>query len=544
VKQSAGRRSRELAKFCEECGNALMPDSRFCEECGTKVEEFDQDSKEISFSKQESEELFENSWWKKDWDSIASNSCDFEIGLILTREKSLLGQLNASSSQLRHLIKDYIRNSSERGVKYYYLNLDRFPLYNGDGCVDSVIKVLREVVAIARPKYLFILGNEKIIDVARWENNTEDGDPIVESDLCYSTLDVESPWDGQRYDFDKTIRVGRLPTYEGEDFDSFKSYFETATANIGRLDRIVPYGLSALVWEEESNYEFKKIAPRKVDVSPIVAHSTVSTRMGFESNLLFFNLHGSNRAKYWYGQDGGNYPTAFSPEALSDMDRPYFLGVEACYGARYLGGLKPGESILFTAMENKCLAFLGSSRIAFGTSTPNGSCADFVIGSYVENIKKGESAGDSHIAGLKRLTEDWDSMDDADIKTMAEFSLYGDPSARAVKNICSCNSKGFSSNIINRGLSVPMPDVGRAIRMSLVEVDAKIEAIIDDYVKCEILPELDGAIASGQVRMKTLRIGTTGLNQKIYSFSSGSIDKIAKVYFDSEGNIKKAIVSK
>jgi hypothetical protein len=520
-----------------------MPDSRFCEECGAEVEDFADVSKGNLYN-EESHEIFDGSEWRKDWDFVASNSYEFEVGLILTRENSLLGQLSATSSQLRDVINCYIKKSSERGVKYYYLNLDRFSLYEGNGSVDSVVAALREVVEVARPKYLFILGNEEIIDVARWENNAEDGDSTVESDLCYSTLDTRSPWDGQKYDFDKTIRVGRLPTYPGEKFENFKSYFDTAAANIGRLDRIVPYGLSALVWEEESNFEFKKVAPRKVDVSPIVAHSTVSSRMGFESNLLFFNLHGSNRAKYWYGQDGGNYPTAFSPEALHNIDRPYFLGVEACYGARYLGGLKPKESILLTAMENKCIAFLGSSRIAFGTTSPSGSCADFVIGSYIENVKRGDSAGDSHIAGLKRLTEDWDSMDDADIKTMAEFSLYGDPSARTGKNFSLNHSKGFSSGIINRGLSVPMPDVSRAIRMSLVEIDAKIEAIIDDYVKREILPELDGAIAASQVQMKAFRMARSGLTQKIYAYSSGCIDRVAKVYFDSKGNVKKALVSK
>lgn len=531
--------------FCEQCGTELVPGSRFCEECGAAIDDVFDPPKETLGSTDGFKEIFIGSDWMDDWGQMASKAGNCELGIILTRENALLCQIDVSREELHGLLGEYINKASKRGVKYVYFDLDKFPGYDGDGDVDSVVAALRDVVDVARPKYLFILGNEKVVEVVRWENRASDGDAEVESDLCYSTLDLMSPWEGQKYDFDSVLRVGRLPTYSGENFSEFKSYFETAAAHIGQMNRVVSYGLSALVWEEESNYEFGKISSRNVDVSPDVEHKDVSSRMGSESNLLFFNLHGSDRAKYWYGQDGGDYPEAFAPEVLTKISRPYFLGVEACYGARYLGGLMPEESILLTAMQNKCIAFLGSSRIAFGTSSPFGSCADFVIGSYVSNLKKGESAGDAHLSGLKRLTENWDSMDDSDLKTMAEFALYGDPSARMGSNGGGGIIKGiFSSHKIAKGLSVPMPDVRRAVRMSIIEVDSKINAIIDEYVKREILPEISGIIGSSEVKTKTLKMEKSGLFQKVYSFNSGSIGRVAKIYFDERGAVKKAIVSK
>ena len=531
--------------FCEECGTELTPGSRFCEECGAVVEYTAVVSKDGAATSDGLKEIFSVQSWKSVWERISADAKNYELGIILTREESLLSQIDVTLTQLHDLLRTYIDKALYRGVKYCYLNLDSVPFYDGDGDVNSVVAALHEVVEIARPKYLFILGNENVIDVARWENNASDGDDKVESDLCYSTLDDESPWLGQRYNFGECIRVGRLPTYSGERFEKFKSYFEVAASSIGQSDTIVPYGLSALVWEEESNYEFGKSFNKKVDVSPNVGHSSVSYRMGSEASLLFFNLHGSDRAKFWYGQNGEDYPTAFAPEILKGLSRPYFLGVEACYGARYLGGLTPDESILLTAMENKCVSFLGSSRIAFGTSSPTGSCADFIIGSYVSCIKDGESAGDSHIAGLKRLASDWDSMDDADVKTMAEFSLYGDPSVRIGDKVKAKGFKSlFSSFKAAKGMSISMPDVSRAVRMSIVEVDAKIHAIIDDYVKRDVLPELSDAISSGVVKMTTLKMAKTGLNQKIYSYSLDCFDVVAKIYFEDNGTIKRTLISK
>lgn len=533
--------------FCEQCGAKLTPGSRFCEECGAAVGFVVEavSTKEASPVQCGLKEIFLARDWKDEWARAAVYASDSELGLILTREEELLFQIGASPVQLQDLVRDYIDKAARRGVKYYYLNLDKFPGYDGEGDVESVVGALREIVDVARPKYLFILGNENVIDVARWENEASDGDEEVESDLCYATLDTESPWNGQEYDFDEVMRVGRLPTYSGEDFEKFKAYFDTAASHIGRMERIVPYGLSALVWEEESNYEFGKTASRKVDASPNVEYSNVGSRMGSEANLLFFNLHGSDRAEYWYGQDGRDYPKAFAPSVLTRIARPYFLGVEACYGARYLDGLTPEDSIVLTAMQNHCIAFLGSSKIAFGTSSPSGSCADLVIGSYVRCISKGESAGDAHITGLERLTEDWNSLDDADIKTMAEFALYGDPSARTGSNTSIKGFKSFlSGSKVRKGLSVPSPDISRAVHTAVVEIDAKIESIIDEYVRCEVLPEIAGTISSTNICSKTLKMTKTGLNQKIYAFQVGTLNRVAKVYFDDKGRVRKALISK
>jgi len=525
--------------FCEQCGARITDGAQFCEECGCRVEE-DVVSKSSDATERASVlTLFEEADWKARWENLATGATGADLGIIMTRESALLQQIAVSPKTLHELIRNYTRSAAKRGVNYHYLDLDKCALHGGAGDSAAVVKTLREVVEVARPKYLLILGNEDVIDVVRWKNEASDGDEVVESDLCYSTLDVNTPWNGQAYDWDSVIRVGRLPTYQGEPFEKFASYFHSASASIGNINRIVPYGLSALVWEDESNDEFSHVSSRRVDVSPNVTKQNVKSRIGYESNLFLFNLHGSDATRYWYGQEGALYPEAFEPSILEGMARPYYIGVEACYGARYLGGLGPEESIVLKALQNQCVALLGSSRIAFGTCKPKGSCADIVVGRYVAGLKDGLTAGDAHVEGLRELCEDSDEMDDSDIKTLAEFALYGDPSAYMSENRTASGTKRAG---LSRGLSVPIPDVSRAVHLALADVDKKIEAMIDECARRELMPEL--SVDEFEKSRQTTYQVRPGLKQKVYCTSMGGIRRVAKVYFDDDGNVRQMLVSR
>ncbi len=529
--------------FCEECGAKLTPGARFCEECGTPVAGgFCTDSVPPA-AEAAALDVFSGDDWQERWAAFVEGARGLETGIVLTRQEDLLSQLDMDADGFRDLLSDYIDNRRERGVAYAYLDLQAFRGGSGSSPA-TIVKALRGVFQVAKPKYLFILGNEKVAGVLRWKNLAEDDDDDVPSDLCYSTLDTNSPWEGQSYDFDETVRVGRLPTYSGE--EDFDSYFANAMRLSGRLGPARPYGLSALVWEAETNHEYGAVSDGSVDVSPDVESDDVGSRIDPATNLLFINLHGNDGDAYWYGQDGSDYPKAFSPDVLADRDGGYVLGVEACYGAKFIGGLAPDDSILMTALQNGCLAFLGSSRIAYGTSEPDGSCADLVVGTFVRRLAEGESAGDAHAEGLKRLLAK-EHPDDTDIKTLAEFALYGDPSVRMSEDRSpGCDApgahppRGEESGI---GFYVPMPDVRRAVTMALARVNAKIEGLVDDFVARNLLPDI-GPVGIRSAKQKTFRMRNSGLNQKIYSMKRGPIRIVAKVYFDDGGQIHKAVISK
>lgn len=538
--------------YCENCGAKIAPGAAFCEECGAKVQNEETVAVEPlaavsskSFGSLEAD-IFETSDWKSRWLAAAQKASGLELGIILTDLGQLASKLRCTQLELKDVINNYIAVAHQRDVHYYLLNTDNNCAQDADGCdVQSVVDLLKTVCDVARPKYLFILGNEEVIEVAAWENQAGDSDGDVLADLPYVTLDTNSPWEGQKYNFDQVLRVGRLPSFDGERLDEFEIYFDNAIRGIGTIGEVRPFGLSALVWEDASQSQYDGIASEDVYTSPEMSLDNVDEELPSDANLLYFNLHGSDSAEFWYGQEGMTYPETFSPGMLENLTGPYFLGVEACYGARYTDGLTPEDSVLLSAMLHGCLAFLGSSKIAFGPCTAPGNCADIMIGTYMKKVANGESAGDAYCAAMKDLMNDEDP-DDSTIKTLAEFSLYGDPSARMGKNKSkSVLAKAFGG--VAKGLRVPMPDVRRAVKSMQIDVNNKAVQAFQSKLSTNtkafstgfnIMDYMQG------VEPSYFQVGSKNLFQACYSKTVGKFTQIAKVYFDDNGKIKKTLLSK
>ena len=506
--------------FCEECGTELEPGARFCETCGTPVP---QEEKHISF----------------------------ENGIILTNLNKLASQLGTSKDSINNLLSEYIDFSKQRSVSYTLLNLEN----QNDITIDKVISTLKTSSITSKIKYVFILGNEEIIPVIEYQNESGDQDENVPSDLPYSILASTSPWNGINYSFDKMLRTGRLVTYPGEGFEKFAVYFKNVMHYQNSFPRITPYSLSAKVWKMETDFEYKKISEpylKSCDSSPEITVSTVENFISKDSNLLLFNLHGSNQTKFWYGQEGQDFPEAFEPKNIDALNGPFIIGVEACYGANYKGAFTEESSILVKAMQSGCISFLGSSRIAYGTSEPEGNNADFMIGEYLKQIKNGVSAGDAHVAGIQRVVCDTKEFSDVEIKTIAEFNLFGDPSistgpfakeqteaaAQSSSSSTSTTSKTFAGNFSS--LNVKMPDIKGTVRLSLAKVDSKIEAAINTYVY-EKYTFMKDCLA------RTYKVEGKDLFQSIYSkegAKGGIINQTVRIYYDRNGAIKKEMESK
>ena len=539
--------------FCENCGNRLNEEDAFCENCGEKVISSKCDLDEIvdqaytDWGRDNSIfSLFQSRDWKTLWKNVCSEIKDCEIGIIITREKSLLNELQQSSqTDLHTTISSFVQSRRTRGILYYYLDLDNCAVTPcSSGTCSHVIDALTKITQMASPKYIFILGNEKIIDVMSWEDKTKDDDDI-ESDFCYTTLDLTSPWERKKYDFSNMFRVGRLPVYHNETFEEFKSYFDSVISAADGFGCKKNYGLSALVWQKESDHEYNTFANGNVDVSPDITLSNVSNRFSENTNTFYFNLHGSNQTEYWYGQQGKSYPQAFAPNILNGISSPFIIAVEACYGARYTGGLTYKNSILLSAITHKCISFLGSSRIAYGRPSPPGSCADDIVGEFLRQVSNGEPVGDAFIAGMKKIVSSSNTLDDSEVKTIAEFNLYGDPSIAinySSKKSFDIHHSKILSKIHDR-VRISLPDIRTPVRMELAKVNEQIEQMIDDFVFSTYFDEIDSKY-SVNIQQKVFRLPELNLNQKVFTQKLDHFSQIIKVYFDDTGKIKKVYESK
>lgn len=536
--------------YCENCGAKLSPGAKFCEDCGAEVESTESAVMAGTVNPVKSIDAlttFEGDWLSK-WRDAASDASYEELGIILTDVESLSEQLSCSAERLKDAILDYILAAESRGVHYHLLDCGNNGLHNVSACsVESVVGLLTEIVNVARPKYLFILGNERIVNVIKWENQASDSDKDVPADLPYVTLDTKSPWNGQRFDFSDVLRTGRLPSYDGESLDEFVAYFENAKEGASNITRTVPYGLSAQAWKGASDALYHEIASENVNLSPSVKLENVEQTIPDDVNLLYFNLHGSDQTKFWYGQEGSNYPEAFSPDVVAGIAHPYFLGVEACYGARYIGGLTPDSSIVLMAMQKGCLSLLGSSRIAFGPCVPPGTCADIMIGTFLKKISEGESSGDAYCAAMDDLMSG-SNPNDSTIKTLAEFSLYGDPSVGMGGYKAKSKIKKLLGGV-SKGLHVPMPDIRRALAAVQLASEHRAAQIFRSMIYSQgksLTSKLSFSMMDYMqgIDPKFYQVGDTGLYQAVFVDNKGPFSRIAKVYFDAKGAIKQQLVSK
>ena len=538
--------------FCTECGSKLFTDDvRFCTNCGAKIHLQDALCNDKSCSSGLS--LFNSLEWKS---MLTASGASSLKGIILTRVRRLAEHFGVDAGTLTDEIESYIRTAGVRNVNYYLLDLDDNAIFPKCRSIDDNVRLLKTVSSVCDFKYVFILGNEEIVEVAQWENQAGDNDRYVTSDLPYVTLCTESPWDNSDIDWKSGFRVGRLPTTLNR-FGEFKTYLANVNAHFNRQNETLnrSYGLSALVWQDESVCEYSRIASDLVYTSPEITDPAIvkSQLSSCRASLLYFNLHGADETAFWYGQEGSSYPTAVSPDVFVNYKDFFILGVEACYGAKYIG-LDTEESILKTALANRCLAFLGASKIAYGRPCPAGTCADIVVGEFIESISKNYSAGDAYIVCMMKLTN-VSQLDDTDIKTVAEFSLYGDPAvcmkypADGAEHIQPEKRNFISKSPLqkhlfsdNRRINIAMPDIRRRTRLALATVSSDIKNRIDEFTAASILP--DFGKHPEEYQQKIYRLQNSDIMQKVYSRKKGPVYEIAKVYFNSAGNICKVVVAK
>lgn len=493
--------------FCEDCGSPLSEGVAFCENCGAKV---------------------------SSTNNIISNHAKeiVETGIIYTNLSLLAEKLNTSISSLTSVIENFIESASNRGIGYTLKDVS--DSFSTVGSVENHIRIIKSTVQELKPKYLFILGSSNVIPSIIWENKASDcgSDADVSSDLPYATLDTTSPFEGQEYDFEDTLRVGRLPNID------FENYFANLKEGCGKIETISTFAESAEVWVEETIdiYSHIKSGPN-VHTSP--DHTTETTKSTISSsgnsNLFLFNLHGSDQTEYWYGQRDGSYPEAVAPDTFDGLAKPYFLAVEACYGAAY-EDREIDKSILLSSLSGKCISFLGSSRIAFGTPRAPGSCADVICGEYLKNLKEGMTAGDALGKARNKLMED---VDAEEIKTLAEFSLYGDPSARMFGEPKPTKTSLFSKNkAFSKGIRIPLPNIRKAIRLELTNVEEKIAQIVQDSVYKQY-SELEGVVPKFFKNQNE-----TDKYHAVFEKSNVIGKKIVSVSFGKNGQIKSIKESK
>ena len=501
-----------MDRFCYNCGTELHPDDIFCPSCGVRIAD-DMD-----------EEIFEfSSDWRNECRALRGKEAGLPDGLIITDFPALASEIaDSSETGLIDTVRQHIRERRRSGSASYWL-LDVSRILK-EKTADSVVHLLSEIHSTFPFAYLFIIGGRSVIPSILYEDITET-DRDIDSDLCYRLLSTASPWKGIS-GTSASISVGRLPTWKGESRAEFCAYFMAASSFRPETAPPDAFGLSAAEWEDTSRLVFRSFSERDIFLSPDGGNKLHVPMSG--ERLLYFNLHGAVQAssKHWYGQKGNSFPIAFSPSSLSHLPWAYAVGVEACYGARYSGYAKD-ESSLLTAITGGCLSFLGSSRIAYGSAEGSGTCADIIVGEFLRRLSTGSSAGNAFAEASAALLRK--APGELEMKTLMEFSLYGDPSLSFV-------ASGRVQKNMERS-RIRMPDVRGLVLDRLGKADSIISGKLG-----KLIDEKYGYMKGVEPRL--YRRGATGENLALYQKDTGLLSAVVAVVTDKDGGILREYVSR
>jgi hypothetical protein len=148
----------------------------------------------------------------------------------------------------------------------------------------------------------------------------------------------------------------------------------------------------------------------------------------------FVNCHGADSDPQFYGQEGSNYPVAHQSKLVAGRVRAGTVAAaECCYGAQLWApqGLDGQEPMPIAYLRSGAVAFLGSSTIAYGPADANGD-ADLICQYFVDSLLGGASLGRATLEARQRFVRGVTVLSPVNTKTLAQFSLMGDPSVHAV----------------------------------------------------------------------------------------------------------------
>jgi hypothetical protein len=186
------------------------------------------------------------------------------------------------------------------------------------------------------------------------------------------------------------------------------------------------------------------------------------TARELKSLVHFYNCHGDALDTKFYGEQGGKYPDAIhSPKLVGKVAHGTVVAAECCYGAQLFSTTDASDgklNIANTYLDNRAVAFLGSSTIAYGPADSI-DLADYMVQFFIKHIISGSSTGRALLnARQDFLDNNGPELDAHELKTLAQFYLLGDPSLHIVLEeptiVPFAAIKNERRNLLNKGLNL------------------------------------------------------------------------------------------
>lgn len=315
------------------------------------------------------------------------------------------------------------------------------PLVDSDDYVGAK-RAIDAAFRAASPDYLLIVGAPDVVPHQPLDNPLFDppGEPDRHawSDLPYACAG--------RFDTDiatftgPTRVVGRLPDLRGATTAAEAAHLvrliDTAARHRSRPadDYADHLALSAKTWAVSSSRNLFAVFGRRDALRTSPPSGPRFSDSAFAPLAHFINCHGNEGSPEFQGQFGKRYPIALTTRSIAGRIRPDTVAaVECCYGAQlYAAGLIGVDlPICQSYLAQGAVGYFGSTTIAYGEARRT-VAADLMVQYFLLEVLDGASLGRAALRARQRYVREMVDLDPTDLKTLAQFTLLGDPSIHPV----------------------------------------------------------------------------------------------------------------
>jgi hypothetical protein len=366
--------------------------------------------------------------------------------VIVSNSARLTAKYGTQTGAVRNAIDSLIQADKERGLDSRLILLDEAESLTGipaspvtDGTDPAEVKTCVDAIYHAlEPDYIAILGSPDVVPHQSLGNPVpRDEDPTLPSDLPYA---CEHPASNDPADFLAPTRVvGRIPdiTKSGD-----PQYLVGLLQSLATWQPQPPetyescFSLTAKEWKQSSTLNVQAVTGNAADLQTSPAAGPNWPPAELQRRLHFINCHGGIANSHFYGQDGSSLPIAHDASLIKGKIEPgTVVAAECCYGAELydpaLTGGVPG--ICSTYLGGGAYAFFGSTTVAYGPADHNAN-ADLICQYFLRSILAGASTGRATLEARQQYVRAAGTLDPIDLKTVAQFTLLGDPSVQPVKS--------------------------------------------------------------------------------------------------------------
>ena len=449
--------------FCPECGNRIEDQNiHFCPECGARIEQESNTEKKAPV--------------KPHPQGMSMH------GLIFTNLGLLAEKTGTDEQSLMAIFDAFIRQKREYGISYKLVDAGNYT-YRKSGFWGNSKKVHLKITSPLWDymdilmdvhngeqaagdeisQYLFIIGGSDIIPMPCIHHYipNDSNDDSIDTDMLYAYpygKEMITLLENQAaFTYDQLFFVGRLPLGEDASLEDLCGYLERNIDYSNGFPMNEAYGQCDPHWKKVSSYVAndllngtyfrdlsRYLSPdhyyNRLLLSPMVVEGNLHQVFHTNASLYYFNLHGGEglESRGYAGvmlnkEEYGALP-AIEPEHMMTCEEPNIVISEACYGGRFIG-LDQHHSMMLASLFTNTLAFVGSSRVAWGAvddaSSPQSgvsvSYADIIAGYFISAILQGYTVAEALFIARSAVLQGTVPGDPHAALTVVEFNLFGDP---------------------------------------------------------------------------------------------------------------------